>query len=124
MEQQDWIRFFDLMDALFDGARHVLTDKKALALRLALEGYGYDELKAALLACARASRFCPSVSEIVRHLPAGAREEAAQSANADWMAPYLPPPRTQSVSYQARQRGVPWQEMRRMLPKNQQEESP
>lgn len=89
----------------------------ALAYQLALEPYSYDEVREAVIACAREKRLYPAPAEIIAHMKSPA---TAKTEDRTWMKPYIDDlvkreKARVSVSRYAREHGMTWEEANEVL---------
>lgn len=86
MQKSDIFRLWDMLDILCAGspasAKPERGDRKtAYAWQLALEPYDYEAVRAAALEHCRRSRYYPTISEIVEHIPGEpSRDDAAEQS--------------------------------------------
>ncbi len=98
-----------------------VTTKMKLAWEIALEPYGYADVRAAAVAYARRNKFFPDVADITMGIEP--QEEQAQEEQAQdtmerfaWMRDYVHKERKLGrISRYAREHGMTWQEAKEAL---------
>lgn len=73
MEKTELTKLFSLLRQFFPNKQ--ISDDMTLAWRYALEPYRYDDVKNAVLAHVRQSRYFPDISELVKLLPQAEEKE-------------------------------------------------
>ena len=124
MDEKDVKRLWALLDELYPRQKPQETGKRLLAWTLALEPYGYEEIRAAALSHARKNEYYPSIAEITANLPARkVTEQKPHGAGEAWQRAIDAgqcldaADEMGAVSRCARERGVSWREAKQILQK-------
>lgn len=120
MTREETGKLFTLLKQFFPNRN--FTAQMSLAWELALEPYAYEEVKNAVVAHVRKSKFFPDIADLTAGLSFDTPEEkGAESGRgslntpASWMLPYLLPEDSRSVSRCAREQGLSWEEAKRRM---------